>query len=120
MDPDSRTRRARALCAAPTDVERKLWSILRRRGLGGAKYRRQFPIGRYFVDFACVEAKLIVELDGSHHQSDAAYDARRTADLEALGWRLIRFWNNEVNETLEGVARAILAELTIARARTEL
>ena len=109
MDPDSRTRRARALRAASTDVERKLWSILRGRGLGAAKFRRQFPIGRYFVDFACVEAKLIVELDGSQHQADAAYDARRTADLEALGWRVIRFWNNEVNETLEGVADAILA-----------
>jgi adenine-specific DNA-methyltransferase len=89
-----RTARARALRANPTDVEHKLWAALRGRQLAGFKFRRQVGIGRYFADFACVAAKLIVELDGSQHIENADYDAKRTADLEACGWRVLRIWNN--------------------------
>ena len=93
-------------------------AILRNRGLEGAKFRRQVPVGRYFADFACLEAKLIVELDGGQHDAQADYDARRTEALEAAGWRVIRFWNNEVVETLDGVARTIATELALARSRS--
>ena len=110
-----RTRRARDLRAASTDVEHKLWSVLRNRQLAGAKFRRQLPIDRYFADFACLEARLIVELDGSQHMEAQAYDAERTRALEAAGWFVMRFWNNEVIDNIQGVAEAILAQLKLAR-----
>ena len=88
-----------------------MWAVLRNRQLGGAKFRRQAPIDRYFADFACVEAKLIVELDGGQHEAQAEYDALRTEVLESCGWRVIRFWNNEVIENLDGIAEMILREL---------
>ncbi len=110
-----RTRRARELRAASTDVEHKLWSVLRNRQLAGAKFRRQLPVDRYFADFACVEARLIVELDGSQHMEvQAAYDIERTRTLEAGGWFVMRFWNNDVIDNLEGVVEAILAQLELA------
>ena len=109
-----RTHRARRLRTDAPDVEQKLWSALRNRQLAGAKFRRQVPIDRYFADFVCVEAKLIVELDGSQHATQVVYDEERTAALEAAGWRVIRFWNNDVIDNIEGVAAAILAELKIA------
>ncbi len=110
-----RTRRARDLRAASTDVEHKLWSAFRNRQLAGAKFRRQLPIDRYFADFACVEARLVVELDGSQHMEAQAYDAERTRALEAAGWFVMRFWNNDVIDNIEGVAEAILAQLKLAR-----
>ena len=109
-----RTRRAHELRAASTDVEHKLWSVLRNRQLAGAKFRRQLPIDRYFADFACVEARLVVELDGSQHMEAQAYDAERTRALEAAGWFVMRFWNNDVIDNIEGVAEAILAQLKLA------
>ncbi len=110
-----RTRRARELRAASTDVEHKLWSVLRNRQLAGAKFCRQLPIDRYFADFACVEAKLVVELDGSQHiEAQAAYDIERTRTLEAAGWFVMRFWNNDVIDNIEGVAEAILVQLELA------
>ncbi len=84
--------------------------------MAGAKFRRQMPIDRYFADFACLEARLIVELDGSQHmEAQAAYDAERTRALEAAGWFVMRFWNNDVIENIEGVAEAILEQLELAR-----
>ncbi|GIL39207.1 endonuclease domain-containing protein [Roseiterribacter gracilis] len=103
--------RARALRRVATDVERSLWRRMRNRALAGCKFRRQLPIGPYFADFACVEAKLVVELDGSQHADAAAYDATRTAYMEAQGWRVLRFWNNEVMQNLDGVLVAIAAAL---------
>jgi len=113
MAREAKTTRANELRVEATDVERKLWSVLRARQLGGAKFRRQVPIDRYFADFACVEAKLIVELDGGQHADQAAYDAQRTESLRLNGWKVIRFWNNEVNEDLDGVADTILYELNL-------
>ena len=77
-----RTVLARELRQRSTDAEWKLWSILRNRQLGGYKVRRQVPIDRYFADFACLDARLIVELDGSQHEDRAEYDAARTSTLQ--------------------------------------
>ncbi len=101
--------RARRLRAVGTEVERRLWARLRNRQLGGAKFRRQHPLGDYVVDFVCRESCLVVELDGGQHGEDTQRraDARRTEYLESLGYRVLRFWNNEVIENIEGVLQRI-------------
>ncbi|HWD67645.1 MAG TPA: endonuclease domain-containing protein [Caulobacteraceae bacterium] len=116
MEREAKFERARSLRAQATDVERKLWAVLRARRLGGFKFRRQLPIDRFIADFACAEARLIVELDGGQHVDNADYDEARTRVLEACGWRLIRFWNTDVIDDLDGVARDILAELELPAA----
>jgi very-short-patch-repair endonuclease len=100
--------RARQLRRDDTDAEARLWDALRARRLGGWKWRRQVPKGRYIVDFLCVEAALVVELDGGQHSDQADYDARRTAYLEGLGLRVLRFWNFAVMENRDGVCLTIL------------
>ena len=115
MADHPRISRARQLRAEQTDAERRLWALLGGRRLGGFKFRRQHPINGYFADFACAAAKLVVEADGGQHAERAADDARRTADLEAAGWRVIRFWNNDILQNTEGVAQAILDEIRGAR-----
>ena len=107
------TQTARKLRRASTDAEHHLWYHLRNRRLEGAKFVRQFPIGPHIVDFACRDLRLAIELDGSQHNE--AVDRPRTQVIEAFGYRLIRFWNNEVFENLEGVIDAILREMAIAR-----
>ena len=97
-----------------TDAERRLWSHLRASQLGGIKFTRQMPIGDFVVDFACRSARIAIELDGGQH-SDSATDAARTAIIEAHGYRVIRFWNNDVLQNTEGVLTAILEELKLAR-----
>jgi adenine-specific DNA-methyltransferase len=99
--------RARALRAQPSDAERKLWTVLRNRQLAGHRFRRQAPIGRYIVDFACFERKLVVEVDGGQHATAAQQDAMRTAWLESQGFRVLRFWNHDVLGNIDGVAAAI-------------
>ena len=111
MEPKPRTTRARTLRREQTDAERKLWAMVRNRQLGGCKFRRQVAIDRYFADFACVEAKLVVELDGGQHADQAGYDAERAQAIEACGWRVIRLWNHDVLVESEGVTAAILAAL---------
>ena len=86
-------RRARALRRDDTQAEARLWNALRDRRLGGWKWRRQVPQGHYIVDFLCIEAALVVELDGSQHQDQLEYDARRTAYLGRKGLTVIRFPN---------------------------
>jgi very-short-patch-repair endonuclease len=93
-----------------TDSERKLWSGLRGEQLG-VKFRRQHPLGSYIADFACLAPKLIVELDGSQHDVQQAYDARRDAFLKAQGFAVLRFASNEPLRNLEGVLAAILEQL---------
>ncbi len=95
-----------------TDVEQRFWLAVRNRRLDGAKFRRQATIGRYVVDFLCVEARLIVELDGGQH--DVSVDADRTDFLEARGYRVLRFWNNDVLENLEGVLLVVSEALAAA------
>ncbi|MQA66591.1 MAG: DUF559 domain-containing protein [Alphaproteobacteria bacterium] len=102
--------RARTLRQQPTDAERRLWSILRNRQLSGHKFRRQASIGRYIADFVCFESKLVVEVDGGQH-ANSRDDAKRTAWLESQGFRVVRFWNNDVLENIDGVAQSIRAAL---------
>jgi very-short-patch-repair endonuclease len=101
--------------------ERKLWSVLRNRQLEDAKFRRQQPIGPFIADFVCQEQRLIVEADGGQHAESLA-DARRTAFLESKGYRVLRFWNNDILSNLDGVARVIADILSVphpARATRE-
>jgi very-short-patch-repair endonuclease len=107
------TATARRLRADQTDVEKRLWLRLRNRGLLGLKFRRQVPLGEFVADFVCADHALVVELDGGRHAASEASDDRRTAWLESRGWRVIRFWNNEVNENLDGVLQAIAAACRI-------
>jgi very-short-patch-repair endonuclease len=100
--------RARALRRDDTEAEARLWNALRARRLGGWRWRRQVPTGPFIVDFLCVEAGLVVELDGGQHTDQADYDARRTTHLEGLGLRVIRFWNAEVLTNRDGVCLTIL------------
>src|SRR5438067_10866942 len=89
--------RARALRREPTKVERVMWRLLRDRRLGGAKFRRQAPIGPFIADFACAAHRLVVELDGGQH-AGSLRDRRRDAYLSAQGWRVLRVWNAELSE----------------------
>lgn len=100
---------ARGLRQRQTDAEKALWAKLRNRQLEGVKFRRQQPVGSYIVDFASFERKLIIEIDGGQHNEDKPKerDAERTARLEERGYRVIRFWNNEVLMNLEGVLESI-------------
>src|ERR1700728_4658021 len=100
--------RARSMRGTPTDSELRLWRLLRDRRLNGIKFRPQVPIGPYIVDFLCVGAKLIVEADGSQH-AESLPDKARDAYLESQGWKVLRFWNNEVLQNREGVLETILA-----------
>ncbi|MDE2162662.1 MAG: endonuclease domain-containing protein [Alphaproteobacteria bacterium] len=97
--------RARALRKLATVAEQKLWEMLRRKQVHGLRFRRQYPIGPYFADFVCLPARLIVELDGGQHAEDNAleYDRRRTAWLESQRFRVLRFWNLDVFENIDGV-----------------
>ncbi|MEM9775993.1 MAG: endonuclease domain-containing protein [Chloroflexota bacterium] len=101
------TQRARQLRKNQTLQEEILWKHLRNRRFHDAKFRRQMPIGRFIVDFASVEHKLIIELDGSHHANQKEYDEIRTAFLEAEGYRVIRFWNNQIMKEINGVLQVI-------------
>jgi very-short-patch-repair endonuclease len=105
--PSLQKSRARTLRKSLTDVENKLWSQLRGRQVSGVKFRRQHPIGPFIVDFCCVERGLVVELDGSQHAERNAADERRTRLIERSGYRVLRFWDNEVLINLYGVLERI-------------
>ncbi len=110
-------KRSRQLRNEPTPAEVRLWSHLRLKNLDGARFRRQYPIEGYIVDFCCIKARLIVEVDGSQHADNAAYDERRTQILERQGFRVLRFWNGEVMQNIGGVVEAIFAALHETRTR---
>ena len=95
---------------ALTPAEFVLWTRLRGRQLGGFKFVRQEPIDRYYVDFVCRERRLIIELDGGQH-SERPEDGQRDSELSALGYRVIRIWNSDVIENLDGVLETLLSEL---------
>ncbi len=100
-----------------TDAEKLLWSRLRGQQLAGRKFVSQFPIGNAVADFACRSAKLVIELDGGQHGSAIELDAMRTRTIEAHGYAVIRFWNNDVMENIDGVLQSILQHLDIASNR---
>ena len=100
--------RARGLRQAMTDAEQKLWYYLRNRQLDGHKFRRQHEIDHYIVDFVCMDAMLVVELDGGQHAEQQEYDERRTHYLQRKGYRVLRFWNNEALTKIESVLEVIL------------
>jgi very-short-patch-repair endonuclease len=102
---------ARHLRKNATDAERLLWSRLRRRQLGNWRFRRQRPIGPYVCDFVCLEASLIVELDGSQHAKQMTYDANRDAYLRHYGYRVLRFWNGDVMARMDNVLETIFEAL---------
>ena len=91
----------------PTPAERKLWAYLRGDKLNGVNFRRQHAIGNFIPDFVSIKKKLIIELDGSQHLDQAEYDAERSRYFESLGYKVIRFWNNQVENDINGVIRAI-------------
>ena len=103
--------RARTLRKQLTDAERCLWQILRGRQLSGMKFRRQQPIGPFIADFVSFQRHLVVEVDGGQHSELELYDAARTRWLEGKGYRVLKFWNNDVLANPEGVVREILAFL---------
>jgi very-short-patch-repair endonuclease len=103
------TQNARALRQNMTDAERRLWRELRRDSLG-VKFRRQIPIGSYIVDFACLQRRLIIEVDGGQHL-ESPEDLQRDAWLRNQGYRVLRFWNHDVLRNLEGVLAVIAAAL---------
>lgn len=91
-----------------TEAEGRLWEELRGRRLNGLKFRRQVPVGSYVADFLCAEAMLMVEVDGSQH-ADSAHDQQRAVALKALGFRVLRFWNDEVLREMNAVCDTIIA-----------
>jgi len=105
--------RARELRRHMTDAERTLWRCLRMRQLEGFRFRRQLPVGPYIVDFACLRTRLVVEVDGGQH-ADADGDERHDAFLRGRGFRVVRFWNNEVLSDPEGVCEVVLRWLADA------
>lgn len=104
---------ARRLRKKQTPQEHKLWAVLRNRKVMDCKFRRQQPIGPYVVDFYCHEKKLVIELDGGHHAEEDQRDRDLTRDafLEGQGDTVLRFWNNEVDNNLEGVVESIVQHL---------
>jgi very-short-patch-repair endonuclease len=108
-----RTKRARQLRRDMTDAERRLWKELRELDLPN-RFRRQRPIGRHIVDFACPAAKLAIELDGGHHAVQTGADESRSLEISRRGHRVIRFWNSDVMENLGGVLQVIRGQLNIS------
>jgi very-short-patch-repair endonuclease len=98
---------SRSLRQEMTDAEKTLWRHLRMRQMGGYKFRRQHPLGRYILDFVCLEANLVIEIDGGQHAERQNADACRSTWLEERGFRIVRFWNNEVLKDIENVKAAI-------------
>src|SRR5260370_16996069 len=105
--------RARELRSNMNDGEKHLWSRLRAHRMDGRKFRRQHPLGMYIVDFVCLESRLIIEVDGDSHADDRreALDTHRTAFLEKLGFKVLRFWNDYVLTDLDNVTETIFYAL---------
>ena len=101
------TTTARNLRKRLTDTERLLWSQLRAKQIEGFKFRRQAPIGKYIVDFVCYDQRLIVEVDGGQHSENVDEDKIRDKWLREQGYKVLRFWNNEVLKNMEGVLETI-------------
>ena len=107
MKHRSTTKKARELRQTSTDAERLLWRRIRSKQLEGLKFRRQQPIGNYIVDFVSFDRRVIVEVDGSQHSVRKVEDDQRTQWLEDRGFKVLRFWNNDVLRNVEGVLQVI-------------
>ena len=107
---------ARRLRREETEWEHSLWERLRRRQLYGFKFRRQHPIGPFFADFFCPEAKLIIEIDGSQHADGLNLDKSRTEFLRNAGYDVLRFWNHEISSEIDAVMQRIADALELSRA----
>ena len=107
---DEKYTRARNLRKNLTSQEKTLWNLVKNRQINNRKFRRQVPIGNYIVDFLCKEKSLVIELDGGQHNQliNIDYDNKRTEYLESCGYKVIRFWNNDVDNNLEGVYETLL------------
>ena len=104
-------RRAAELRKTLTPAEKKLWAYLRGNKLNGLKFRRQHALGNYIVDFCAIKQKLIIELDGSQHLDQREYDLERTRFMNEQGYRVLRFWNDQILNDINGVICAIENEL---------
>jgi very-short-patch-repair endonuclease len=98
-----KSNKARELRREPSKAERICWELIRAHRMEGIKFRGEHPIGPYFADFACVSKRLVIEVDGNHHDEKLEADARRTEVLESLGWRVVRFSAAEVIQNREGI-----------------
>ena len=107
--------RSRALRRDSTKAESLLWQHLRSRRLLGCKFRRQVPIGNYIVDFLCEDPPIIIELDGGQHMEQENYDEARSTWLKANGFLVLRFWNNDIAENMEGVLESLFSTIQKAR-----
>ena len=106
-------KRSRELRRDCTIAEKELWYFLRGREFFGCRFNRQFVVGHYIVDFICRRKKLIIELDGGQHQDNHLYDSQRTKYLNACGYRVLRFWNNDVLMRPQSVLEVIMKELRV-------
>ncbi|MBC3807183.1 endonuclease domain-containing protein [Undibacterium seohonense] len=111
-NPDDLKAYAREMRKKMPTAEQLLWYVLRNRRVAGAKFRRQHPVGRYILDFYCVEKKLAVELDGGQHSEQQNYDQQRDAYLKKQGIEVLRFWNNQMLLETEAVLEVIYSILT--------
>jgi primosomal protein N' (replication factor Y) len=94
-----------------TNAERSLWQAIRDKQVNAHRFRRQHPIGPYIGDFACIEQRIVIELDGGQHPGQAEWDDKRTAFMQSQGWWVLRFWNNDVLNNLDGVLSTIAEHL---------
>jgi very-short-patch-repair endonuclease len=108
---DGAHERAKSLRRNMTDAERAMWQILRSRQIEHLKFRRQVPIGRYIGDFVCHQARLVIEIDGGQHDASSRQETARMEFLEREGYRVLRFWNNDVLANPDGVYSMIVEEL---------
>ncbi len=110
---DTARLRARRLRRSTTDAEKLLWKQLRKLDLKGSHFRRQIPIGPYIADFGCMAVRLLIEIDGSQHGETAkeVYDEKRTRWLEKEGYRVLRFWNNEITRNIDAAMETIYAAI---------
>ena len=108
MAPMKKIRTARSLRQRETGLEHRLWQLLRGRRISGLKFRRQHPIGPYVADFACPEAKLVIEIDGYWHTKRQAQDEQRTARLRTFGYEVVRFETNDAGADIGLLVQAIV------------
>jgi very-short-patch-repair endonuclease len=111
MAQEQDTKIARKLRKQQTPQEVRVWSRLRDRQFLGYKFRRQVPLGRYVVDFYCPEKKLVLEIDGGHHMQQQTQDQQREDLLKSQGYQILRFWNSDIEQNLEGVFEKIMQVL---------